>query len=301
MRDVLGFVAYHLERGAHRIYIYLDAPDDATFAALKSHSKVRVTQTDTAYWDKKGGRPAKHQPRQTMNAADAYGKRIEVDWLVHIDHDEFLVWDTPLTEQYGALDAQCLCGRIRPIEALAWSGAKSDPRPFKGFALSMPQRRATTEALYPTYGAHLNGGFLSHVAGKMIYRTGIEGLSVKIHNAVLNGDQNPGQQELLQTRLCHLHGETWTAWRASFEYRKTKGAYRSELKAPFDQEKGGLNMHALLSQIENEGGETGLKAFYDEVCTARPALLAGLKEHGLLHWHTLNRDSAIMRQFPAYA
>ena len=60
MRDVLGFVAYHLERGAHRISIYLDAPDDATFAALKSHSKVRVTQTDTAYWDKKGGRPAKH-------------------------------------------------------------------------------------------------------------------------------------------------------------------------------------------------------------------------------------------------
>ncbi|WP_293447916.1 glycosyltransferase family 2 protein [Planktotalea sp.] len=301
MRDVLGFVAYHLERGAHRIYIYLDAPDAPTFTALKSHSKVRVTQTDAAYWDKRGGRPAKHQPRQTINAADAYGKRVEVDWLTHIDHDEFFVWDTPLTQQLSALDARCLCGRIRPIEALAWEGAITDPRPFKGFALPMPERRATTQALYPTYGAHLNGGFLSHVAGKMIYRTGIEGLSVKIHNAFLNGDQNPGQQELLQTRLCHLHGETWEAWRASFEYRKSKGAYRDEFNAPFDKDKGGLNMHTLLSQIENEGGEAGLKAFYHEVCTARPALLDGLDEHGLLHWRRLNRGDAIARQFPDYA
>jgi len=296
-QDVLGFVAYHLQRGAHRLYIYLDAPDDATFAALKAHPKVRVTQTDNAYWLKKGGRPHKHQPRQTLNAADAYSKRVEVNWLTHIDHDEFLVWESPLETQLAALSPDCLCARIRPLEALASNRAETEPRPFKGFKLPMPERRRITETLYPTYGAHLNGGFLSHVAGKMIYRTGVDGLSVKIHNVFLAGAQNPGQQELDQTRLCHFHGATWADWFKSYTYRKTQGAYRAELKAPFDQGAGGLSMHDLLTQIETHGGEEALRAFYDEVCTARPALREGLEAHGLLHWHSLDLDAAIAQQF----
>jgi hypothetical protein len=298
MHEVLGFVAYHLQRGAHRLYIYLDAPDDATFATLKAHPKVRVTQTNDAYWSKKGSRPNKHQPRQTINAADAYAKRVEVDWLTHIDHDEFLVWDSPLEQQLAALNTDCLCARIRPIEALTSKNADTEPRPFKSFKLPMTERRRITESLYPTYGAHLNGGFLSHVAGKMIYRTGIDGFSVKIHNAFLNDSQNPGQQELEQTRLCHLHGATWIDWIKSYTYRKEKGAYRAELKAPFDQGTGGLSMHELLSQIEARDGEKGLRAFYDEVCTARPELLAGLAAHDLLHWHRLDLNAAIAEQFP---
>ncbi len=299
--DVLGFAAYHLQRGAHRLYIYLDTSDAASFAALKAHPKIRVTQTDDAYWAKKGGRPAKHQPRQTINAADAYAKRVEVDWLAHIDHDEFMVCDTPFVDQLSALDAACLCARIRPVEALEWTGSPKEPRPFKGFALPMQERRKITEMLYPTYGAHLNGGFLSHVAGKMIYRTGIEGFSVKIHNAFLNDQQNPGQQELPQTRLCHLHGDTWEAWQASYAYRKSQGAYRAELNAPFDQGKGGKNMHSYLSEIEANGGPEALRAFYTEVCTARPDLLEGLSSHGLLHWHMLDLKAAIVEHFPNHA
>lgn len=301
LRDVLGFAAYHLQRGAHRLYIYLDAPDAQTFAALKAHPKVRVTNTDAAYWAKKGTRPDKHQARQTINAADAYAKRVEVDWLTHIDHDEFLAWDIALDTQLEALPDTCLCARIRPVEALSWDGPKREPRPFKGFALPMPERRKITEALYPTFGAQVNGGFLSHVAGKMIYRTGIEGFSVKIHNAFLNGEQNPAQQELPQTRLCHLHGDDWDQWRAQYEYRKARGAYRAELKAPFDQGKGGLNMHALLGKIERDDPENGLRAFHTELCTPRAELLEGLSNHGLLHWHMLDLDAAISEQFPEYA
>lgn len=301
LNEVLGFAAYHLERGAHRLYIYLDDPDVATYAALKVHPKVRVTQTDAAYWAKKGGRPDKHQPRQTINAADAYAKRVEVDWLAHIDHDEFLAWDSPIADQLAALPETCLCARVRPVEALAWDGPMSEPRPFKGFALPMPERRKITEALYPKYGAFVNGGFLSHVAGKMIYRTGIDGFFVKIHNAFQGNTQNPGQQELPQTRLCHLHGSDWQHWSNQYAYRKAKGAYRAELNAPFDQGKGGVNMHTLLSEIEADDPENGLRAFYDEFCTARPELLNGLSENGILHWHMLDLHSAIAEQFPEYA
>lgn len=297
-REILAFAAYHLERGAHRLYIYLDAPNDEAFQALKKHPKIHVTAADDTYWATKNGRPKKHQPRQSLNAADAYARRAEVDWLMHIDHDEFLVCDTPFDAALSALPGPCLCARIRPIEALAYGGQDQKPRPFKSFALPMPKRRQITEALYPTFGKHLNGGFLSHVAGKMVYRTGIEGFSVKIHNAQLEGVQNPGQEELPQARLCHMHAPTWDEWQKHYAYRKSKGAYRDELKAPFDKDKGGLNLHTVLSQIETQSGADGLRAFYDEVCTARPALLDGLEHYGLLHWHQLDLEQALAKQFP---
>ena len=139
--EILGFAAYHLRLGAHRLYLYLDEPDAETYETLKAHPKIRVTQTDASYWQKKGSRPAKHQPRQTINAADAYAKRVEVEWLLHIDHDEFLSCNMPLPKQLAALDDTCLCARIRPVEALAWDGAPDAPRPFKSFALPMPERR----------------------------------------------------------------------------------------------------------------------------------------------------------------
>jgi len=86
--------------------------------------------------------------------------------------------------------------------------------------------------------------------------------------------------------------------RKSYAYRKSKGAYRAELKAPFDQNAGGLNMHSLLHQIETTQGEQGLRTFYNEVCRARPALLETLEAQGHLHWHTLDLAPAIAAEFP---
>jgi len=297
-RDVLNFAAYHLEQGAHRLYLYLDASDDPSYAHLKAHPKVRVTRTDDAYWQSKGKRPNKHQPRQTINAADAYAKRVEVDWLTHIDHDEFLVSDVSISARLARLSPKCLCARVRPLEALETQTPSARKQPFKSFALPMPERRQITQALYPTYGNQLNGGFLSHVAGKMIYRTGLEGFSVKIHNAFLKDEQNPGQQEIPEIQLCHLHADTYEKWRAHYAYRKSKGAYRAELKAPFDRNKGGINLHSLLNGIEKTEGEQGLRAFYTEVCSARDDLLAGLETHGLLHWHDLDLDTSRAKHFP---
>ena len=232
-----------------------------------------------------------------MNAADAYAKRVEVAWLARIDHDEFIVWNTPLSARLAALGADCLCARIRPLEALEWERPQTEPRPFKSFVLPMRERRKVTETLYPRYGAHLNSGFLNHVAGKLIYRTGIEGFSVKIHNAFLGDQKNPGQQELSDTRLCHLHGDTWDTWQANYAYRKSKGAYRAELNAPFDQGKGALNMHSFLNMLEAEGGTQELRIFYKEVCTARPDLLKALEKLGLLHWYHIYPDAALNEPF----
>ena len=52
-QDVLRFAAYHLDLGAHRLFIYLDEPNPEAYAPLKNHSKVRVFSCDDAFW--KGG------------------------------------------------------------------------------------------------------------------------------------------------------------------------------------------------------------------------------------------------------
>ena len=90
---ILRFAAYHLDLGAHRIYVYLDDANPEAQEALREHPKCRVVRCDDGYWDRQnnGKRPPMHQPRQTLNATRAYNRATEVDWLMHMDVDEFLM------------------------------------------------------------------------------------------------------------------------------------------------------------------------------------------------------------------
>ena len=79
---------------------------------------------------RRNGRPAKHQARQGSNARHANNRhankdRPEVDWLAHIDTDEFLLPAQPVAETLAALPSECLCARVRPVEALAGSGPEA--------------------------------------------------------------------------------------------------------------------------------------------------------------------------------
>lgn len=201
---------------------------------------------------------------------------------------------------WPALPADCLCARVRPIEALAPLPGDSAPETaFKAFHLDPEARQRAAERVFPTYGRHLSGGFLSHVAGKLFYRTGIDGLRAKIHNIEVDGRQNPGEAALRETELCHLHAESWEDWQRSYRYRMQRGSYRAELKPQVNRDAGGLSLHALFSQIEAEAGEAGLRGFYQEVCLATPALCERLAAEGLLRRHDLRLDALRQAHFPA--
>lgn len=296
-RAVLGFAAHHLELGAHRVFIYLDAEAPEVQARLAAHPKLRVFRTDDAWWQKRGGRPERHQARQTRNLRHALNRRAEVDWLAHIDVDEFL-WPRaePVAEMLAALPADCLCARVRPIEALA-QPAGGPPVHFKAFHLDRTARQAAARRVFPTWGAELPGGFLSHVAGKLFLRTG-HGLRARIHNAWLGEEQNPGERPLPGIELCHLHAPDWETWIGHYRYRLGAGAYRAELKPQAGPGSRGLTVHALLSGIEAAAGEEGLRAFFEEVCTATPERRAALEREGLLRRCELDLDAKIARQFP---
>ncbi len=294
--EILRFVAYHLEAGAHRIYIYLDAENPQAHAALKAHPKCRVTTCDAAWWArKKHGRPQKHQVRQTMNATHAYRRKTEVDWLIHMDVDEFLVSDQDIATHLSSFPPDTPVARTRPMEALSGT-----TQAFKGFVPGGPDRDRIVRDIYPTYGPYLKGGFLSHVAGKVFVRTGRDDVQVKIHNAFQSGEELKGiDMPQDQIALAHCHAKTWEAWLESYRYRLTKGSYRAELGPNRPRDKGGLSMHELFAMIEEDGGETALRAFFDEVSADSPALRARLGAHGMLRMANLDTDGPLSTHFPS--
>lgn len=293
-RDILTFCAYHLRAGAHRMYIYLDDPDSDAVEALKAHRRIRPTLCTRGYWRKEaGGRPEKHQVRQTKNATRAYHRRDEVDWLIHIDVDEFLVSDTPIADILAALPSDVLCARARPMEALA-----GDPTAFKAHIYARDGRDSKVEQIYPTFGAYVKGGFLSHVAGKLFVRLGKPGLKLRIHNCFVDGVENPAQIELSEIDLAHLHAKSWDDWLRAYRYRLAKGSYRPDLGPNRSRKTGGVTMHELLTEIEAEAGEAGLRAFYDEMCTASPELLQRLSDVGGLKRADLQLEAALAAEFP---
>ena len=302
-KDILNFAAHHLDLGAHRVFIYFDEPNDAAFNALKSHPKCRVTLTDAGYWKRRKGRPDTHQPRQTANATHCYKRKPQVDWLAHIDVDEFLWPREPIAAQLAALPPDTRSARVRPNEALA--ADPGDPPPSgqiwcKGYARHQRARREETTAIYPTYGDHLNGGFLSHVAGKVFVRTGLPIVSLRIHNAFIDRQADPDPSPLDHTPLVHMHAQSWAHFQKLYQFRLSQGSYRDSLKPAPMPDGIALNMNQVFSALEDAGGEKALRSFYTEVCTATPELRNRLAQFGHLHAVTLDLDAKRRRHFPDF-
>jgi len=294
--QILGFAAHHLDLGAHRLYLYLDADHPEAYAALKAHPKIRVTRCDAAYWKKSGARrPKKHQLRQSFNATHAYHRRTEVPWLIHIDVDEFLWPETAIGATLAKVPDDIRCLRVRPMEMLS-----GNPTLFKAFIPPGPAREPTVARLYPTYGQFLKGGFISHVAGKLFVRTGLTDIRVQIHNAFQNDEMLKGPEQHPDIDLAHLHAANWDAWIAAYRFRVAKGSYRAELAPNKPRDKGGLSMHELLTTIEAEDGEAGLRAFFDELCADTPQMRDKLAGFGLLKRANLGLKATLSTHFPQF-
>jgi len=298
---ILRFVSHHLDLGAHRVYVYLDTPNPQVQQLLRDHPRCRVVRCDDGYWKRNAGsRPDMHQPRQTFNATRAYHRAHEVDWLMHLDVDEFLVSKPQIANLLGTLPDTVQCARARPMELLAGGDPQQDAA-FKTFIPAGKQRERTVAALYPTFGPHIKGGFLSHIAGKVFVRTGIEGLKFRIHNAFLRGETNPNQVELPELHLAHFHAADWETWHAHFAYRLQNGSYRDGLGPARSRDRGGISMHELFNMIHEDSGEAGLRAFFDEVCADSPELRDRLDAHGHLFRTAFPFDTAVAKHFPDIA
>ena len=295
-RTILEFAAHHLEAGAHRVFLYLDAPCPAAMPFLRAHPRIRVVNCNAAYWQKRRqGRPEKHQVRQTVNATRCYRQQAhQADWLAHIDVDEFLWAERPVGEILAGLPKEAICARVRPLEPLTGDGTAFKAVPYGA------DRGEVLRRVYPRFGQWVKGGFFSHTNGKLFVRSGQEGLKLRIHNAYVEDLENPCQVELDEVDLCHLHARDREDWLAHYRYRLEKGAYREELSPNRPRSEGGITLPELLRRIEEESGETGLRGFYDELCSDTPDLRARLKAEGLLRIRHLRLDALRRKHFPDF-
>ena len=223
---LLAFLAYHLDLGAGHVWLYFDDPDDPACAAVSDLAHVTAIACDAAHWARIGRRPDRHQNRQSRNAQDAY-RACTLPWLAHLDVDEFLLADLPPGEILAGLPRHQAMLRAEPFEAMHDPTLPDDiytARLFRG-ALRDPHAALRPAVLGP-YAGVLPQAMLSHLAGKAFFRTGINGLSPRLHGAFLNGERLPGPPFDPRLRLLHFHAQDRAAWQAALPFRLTRGAYQ---------------------------------------------------------------------------
>ncbi|MDJ0822407.1 MAG: glycosyltransferase family 2 protein [Paracoccaceae bacterium] len=291
--QIARFAAHHLERGAHALHIYLDVPDPEAEAFLSRDKRIHITQCDDAYWRSTGKtRMEAHQLRQAYNATRCLrAVSADLDWLGHIDVDEFLLTRQPMAETLAALPPATALARVPPAEALATD--EGLPTHFKLTHKQAGVPKSTLQDIYPTFGLHLYGGFLSHTLGKVFVRTGIPDTRLGIHTLKYKGEDATNRAKPEGLYLAHLHAPSWEHFRAHLEFRRTKGSYRPRSERPE------LGQAALMEFLLEEEGDAGLRAFFDEVCADTPELRARLSAHRMLITAELDPDAAVKRVFGA--
>lgn len=292
-KDVLEFCAYHLELGAHRIYLYLDDGNPKTFAAAKAHPKLRPRLADAAHWVKRGTRPERHQERQIRNINHAYKFEPDVDWLWHIDVDEFLCADEDIALILSRVPNDVASCHVLPLEYM-WADAPQRAR--DNFRRAIPRRLNAFDIL-GIWGKFLPYGFLSHRQGKCAFRTGQADAEMLIHSAHIGG-QSSWDYALAQAELLHIHVKDADDFIAHFQYRHAKGSYRAELTADNVHDDQAYNMHSLLGGLYAEGGDAALRMFYESFCTATPEMIRNLQKAGLLRQCDLALGAKRQRHFP---
>lgn len=268
---LLAFLAWHLDLGVARICLYFDDPGDPALATLSAlpalAGRVVLTPCDDAHWQRLGGRPGRHQNRQAKNARDAY-RATDLDWLGHLDADEFLWAEAPVAEILAALPREQIMCRAEPFEAMHDPALPDDIYTARAFRGALKARHAALRS--PVLGGFagiLPEGMLSHAAGKALFRAGIPGLSPRLHGAFIGGERLPGPAFDPRLKLLHFHAQDRAAWASALPFRLTRGAYQ---------------YHPELCAFLSGATEAQIAGFYDETQILTPRKAGALRAAGRL-------------------
>lgn len=289
LSQLARFAAFHLVEGATRIHLYLDTPDPAIADFFAPDDRVIIVQCTPSYWSRhRAGRPDTHQARQMRNATHAY-RRSDLDWLAHLDVDEFVLTPQPLARLLAQVPDQTAVLQLRPAEMLA--GNTRNDAAFKLTPRFAGADKAALHDIYPTFGAHLRGGYISHLEGKPVVRVGIPECRLGIHSLLYRGEPAANRAELREGWIGHRHVRDWQEFRARLDFRMQKGSYRRRGTA--------FRLYDVLDFIKENEGEDGLRLFFDEVCADTPALRQSLARHNMLHTRRLELDARCRQVFGA--
>ncbi|MTJ05566.1 MAG: glycosyltransferase family 2 protein [Sediminimonas qiaohouensis] len=282
LAQIARFAAHHLSLGAARLYLHLDAPDPAAAVFLAQHPAIEVITCDDTYWNaQKKPRMEQHQLRQLWVATRTY-RRTDLDWLAHVDVDEFMLPPAPMGEMLAQVDRDTAAVLMPPVEQLAGG----DDTLFKTTARMAGRDKSVLEDIYPTFGPYLRGGYLSHLEGKLIARTGIPEVRLGLHALLYRGTAATNIAPLNGFYIGHAHATDWNSFRRRLDYRLDHGSYKKRGDS-------GFRLHDMLQYLRREEGEEGLRSFFSEVCEATPELVSRLRHNDMLIARNLDLDAKV--------
>lgn len=267
VEKVLAFAAHHLSLGAARLWLCFDDPADQALPFVAAHPRITAIPCDGEHWDRLKGRPDRHQNRQVKNAQSVW-RACRLPWLGHIDVDEFLWPSEPVEQILGSVPPDQPVLRMEPFEAMHDPALPDDiftARAFRG-----PLKPRFAHLRMPVLGAYatiLPEGHLSHTNGKSFFRTGVPGLSPRLHGAFLRGERMQGPAFDPRLRLLHFHAQDRAEWLRALPFRLTRGAYQ---------------YHADLQAHLAGAGHEEIDYFYQRTQTLDPETAAILRSEGRL-------------------
>lgn len=289
---VRSFVAHHVSLGASEIWLYFDDPDDPIIPEVEKVPQVHVVRCTSEHKAMHSNAAGTHEGRQKANANAAYGLT-RADWIIHLDADEMVQSDRPITALLS--DATWDVLRLSPFEAMHFHKAGINGRPshyFRGALPDTPQGQAAAVRAYGRYAGSLAGGLLSHAAGKFFVRAGVPDMRLSIHGPFLAGKRAIAV-DAQGARLLHFHGGNYAAWRAHLERRLRGGVYIAKFHKDKDSTQ---NLHSTLMALKNRRGEAGLRRFWSTVCCFGPNKRI-LKKFGALYLCNLCLDAKVAAVF----
>lgn len=267
--EIEAFLAHHLSLGADRIFLHLDAPDPEQIAALSGHDRVEVIACTEDYWARQTGtRPANQEARQAANMQRVYDTS-PLDWLGHIDGDEFIWPDRPVAAVLDDLPADQPILRLRPWEALHSPAMDDDiftARWFRGPIQAARKPKLHFQVFSPFHDI-LPQGMLSHSAGKCLFRTRQPGLSPRLHGAEQDGERLYAGGFSDEIHLLHFHAQNPAQWKAQLPQRLAAGAYR---------------FNAALTGLLTEATPEEIDMFYHHVMAPGPTLIEDWARRGIV-------------------
>ncbi len=288
LEDVARFAAHHLSLGAERLYLHLDTPDPAAADFLAQHSSITVVTCDDAYWSAQRKRRMKrHQLRQLWIATQTY-RHTDLDWLAHVDVDEFILPPAPLEQILADVDEDIAAVLMPPIEQLAGG----EDTLFKTTARMAGRHKSVLEDIYPTFGPYLRGGYLSHLEGKLIARTGLPEVRLGLHALLYRGEAATNIARRDDLYVGHAHATDWNSFRDRLDFRLAHGSYMK-------RDDSGFRLHDMLDYLRSEEGEDGLRSLFAEVCEATPTLVKRLHDNDMLITRKLDLDTRVREVFGA--
>ncbi|EBA12249.1 hypothetical protein RCCS2_13169 [Roseobacter sp. CCS2] len=288
---VQAFVAWHLSLGAAQVFVYCDRPDDPLQDMLGHLPQVTTVICDEAHWLRVGkSRPRRHQVRQVRNARDAYA-RMQAEWLLHCDADEFLRAGVSVSDVLGDVTQDTDCLVVPVAERMHLKGAPVATIFEGAFRRPFRDRAAKGRKLFgPDYDLTYKG-LTGHAQGKTFVRGG-RPLQMSIHRPrPAHNDQDISMQRAAADtlELLHFEGLTPTYWIYKLS-RMIHALAERDGMPPSDHRR--KQADALIA--EPKAGSL----LYQRLKCPDDAVLDVLKSRDLYVAQAFNPSDALSRYFP---